>query len=74
MANAFAMVLALAELDREDHAAKVAGGDAHALLRKRHAHRMEVPESGDERVGHGQRLLDLDDAGIGIVGRGLWRR
>ena len=62
------------ELDREDHAAEVARGDADALLGERRPHGVEAGEAGDERVGQGQGGIDLGDAWIGVVGGGLRRR
>ena len=53
---------------------KSPAGDAHALLREPGAHRVEVGEAGDERVGHVEAGLHLVDARVGVEGRRLGRR
>src|SRR4051794_34467137 len=58
-------------LGGEDHAAEVRRGDAHALLREARAHRVHLLEAGDEQLGAGEDRVDLVDARVGVVGRGL---
>ena len=61
-------------LRREDEAAEVEPGDAHALLRQPGAHRVHGPEPGQHEVDARHGGLHLVDAGIGEVGGGLGRR
>ena len=63
-----------AVLRREDHAAEVAAGHAHALLRQPRAHRVHRLEAGDHELDAVEQLLRRGDARIGVVGRGLGRR
>ena len=63
-----------AVLRREDHAAEVAAGHAHALLRQQRAHRVHRLEAGDHELDAVEQLLRRRDARIGVVGRGLGRR
>ena len=63
-----------AVLRREDHAAEVAAGHAHALLREQRAHRVHRLEAGDHELDAVEQLLRRRDARIGVVGRGLGRR
>ena len=63
-----------AVLRREDHAAEVAAGHAHALLRQPRAHRVHRLEAGDHELDAVEQLLRRRDARVGVVGRGLGRR
>ena len=63
-----------AVLRREDHAAEVAAGHAHALLRQQRAHRVHRLEAGNDELDALEQLLRRGDARVGVEGRGLGRR
>ncbi len=66
-----------AVLRREDHAAEVGGGDAHALLRQQRAHRVHGAETGEQEVDTVERFFDAAMRGsvshVAVSGGGTGR-